>query len=72
MNNKKIHTDNMLPKDSDHQPSKKKAPEDEKKAVVKPKDKVYREKEASIKNPAKTREQSEQPVHPVKRPPAEE
>jgi hypothetical protein len=39
------------------------------KAVKKPADEQYNEEEAHFKNPAKKREQSEQPVHPVKTPP---
>ena len=39
------------------------------KAVKKPEDEDYREEEAGFKNPAKQREQSEQPVHSVKTPP---
>lgn len=39
------------------------------KAVKKPEDKDYQEEEAHFKNPAKQREQSEQPVHPVKKAP---
>lgn len=40
-------------------------------AVKKPEDKVYKEKPATskAKNPAKQREESEQPVHPIKKAP---
>ncbi len=40
-------------------------------AVKKPADQVYQEKPAlsKAKNPAKQREESEQPVHPIKRAP---
>lgn len=41
------------------------------KAVKQPEDKDYNEEEAQFKNPAKQREQSEQPVHPVKKAPKE-
>ncbi|TDQ06890.1 hypothetical protein [Pedobacter metabolipauper] len=41
------------------------------KAVKQAEDKDYTEEEADFKNPAKKREQSEQPVHPVKNPPKE-
>lgn len=39
------------------------------KAVKKTEDKDYQQEEAHFKNPAKQREQSEQPVHPVKKAP---
>jgi hypothetical protein len=45
-----------------------KVPEGDK-AVKQPEDKDYQKEEASFKNPAKKREQSEQPVHPVKKEP---
>lgn len=40
------------------------------KAVKKPEDKEYTEEEADFKNVAKKRENQEQPVHPIKTPPA--
>lgn len=40
------------------------------KAVKKAEDKHYTQKEANFKNPAKQREQSEQPVHSVKKKPS--
>jgi len=39
------------------------------KAVKKPEDKDYQKEEADFKNPAKKREQEEQPVHPIKKAP---
>lgn len=39
------------------------------KAVKKPEDEVYTGEEPDFRNPAKQREQSEQPVHPVKKAP---
>ena len=39
------------------------------KAVKKPEDKDYNQEEAGFKNPAKRREQDEQPVNPIKTPP---
>lgn len=36
------------------------------KAVKKPEDEDYNQENANFKNPAKKREESEQPVHPVK------
>ncbi len=41
------------------------------KAVKKSEDETYTREEANFKNPAKKREQSEQPVHSVKQPPKE-
>ncbi|MNL14088.1 hypothetical protein D3C87_1350180 [compost metagenome] len=39
------------------------------KAVKKAEDKDYNREEANFKNPAKKREEEEQPVHPVKKAP---
>jgi hypothetical protein len=39
------------------------------KAVKKPEDKDYNREEANFKNPAKKREDGEQPVHPIKKAP---
>nr|WP_121273715.1 hypothetical protein [Pedobacter schmidteae] len=39
------------------------------KAVKKPEDKTYNKKEPQFKNPAKKREEGEQPVHPIKKEP---
>ncbi|MBB5439082.1 hypothetical protein HDC92_002766 [Pedobacter sp. AK017] len=41
------------------------------KAVKKPEDKDYNRENAHFKNPAKKREESEQPVHPIKKAPKE-
>lgn len=41
------------------------------KAVKKPEDKDYNKDEANFKNPAKKREEGEQPVHPIKKAPKE-
>ncbi len=41
------------------------------KVVKKPEDKDYNQEEAHFKNPAKKREEGEQPVHPVKKAPEE-
>lgn len=41
------------------------------KAVKKPEDKDYHKEEANFKNPAKKREESEQPVHSIKKAPKE-
>ena len=69
---------NSAPKEKNDQPSsnyreevpKGKVPEGDK-AVKKPEDKDYNKEEAEFKNPAKKREESEQPVHSVKQPPKE-
>lgn len=47
---------------------KDKVPEGDK-AVKKPEDKDYNKEEAHFKNPAKKREEGEQPVHPIKKAP---
>lgn len=39
------------------------------KAVKKPEDQDYQAEEADFKNPAKKREEGEQPVHPIKKAP---
>lgn len=39
------------------------------KAVKKAEDKTYKRENADFKNPAKKREESEQPVHPIKKAP---
>lgn len=39
------------------------------KVVKKPEDEDYNREEADFKNPAKKREEEEQPVHPVKKAP---
>ncbi len=41
------------------------------KAVKKPEDKDYNKEEADFRNPAKKREESEQPVHSIKKAPKE-
>ncbi|HMI05797.1 MAG TPA: hypothetical protein VK541_25145 [Pedobacter sp.] len=67
---------NSAPKKKNDKPSsnfreeipKEKVPAGDK-AVKKPEDESYNAEEAHFKNPAKQREQSEQPVHPVKKAP---
>jgi hypothetical protein len=39
--------------------------------VKQPEDKDYKKEDADFPNPAKRKEESEQPVHPVNTPPAE-
>jgi hypothetical protein len=41
------------------------------KAVKKPEDETYKGVEPNFKNPAKQREEGEQPVHPIKKAPKE-
>nr|WP_294874803.1 hypothetical protein [uncultured Pedobacter sp.] len=41
------------------------------KAVKKPEDKDYNKEEANFKNPARKREESEQPIHSIKKAPKE-
>ena len=41
------------------------------KAVKQPEDEDYHQEEADFKDPAKTKEQGEQPVHPIKQAPKE-
>ncbi|MHA4896515.1 hypothetical protein ACXZ1K_17315 [Pedobacter sp. PWIIR3] len=41
------------------------------KAVKQPEDKDYNKEEAGFKDPAKRREQDEQPVHPIKNAPTD-
>ncbi|MES2828734.1 MAG: hypothetical protein V4687_11275 [Bacteroidota bacterium] len=67
---------NSAPKEKNEKPSsnfreetpKGKVPEGDK-VVKKPEDKDYNKEEAGFKNPAKRREQDEQPVNPIKTPP---
>ena len=60
-------TEDLEPKDSEQKQIR--HPEDDQEAVVKPKDKQYRKKEANFEKPAKARERGEQPVHPIKKAP---
>ena len=66
MNNQSKKPEKLEPQDSDQ---KNINPKNDEKAVVKPEDKVYNKQNASFINPAKQREQQEQPVHPVKKEP---
>ena len=67
MNNESKKPEKLQPQDSDQK--KIKHPEDDQKAVIKPEDEVYNKQDATFINPAKEREQREQPVHPVKKAP---
>lgn len=46
-------------------------PKNDEETVVKPEDKSYKKEDAEFKNPAKQRQQGEQPVQPVKKAPEE-
>lgn len=67
---------NKVPKKKNEKPSSnflEEVPKDKvptgNKAVKKPEDKEYHKEEANFKNPAKKREESEQPLHPIKKAP---
>lgn len=69
--NKEEHKKSNKPVSNFQEPQPKgKVPEGDK-AVKKPEDQVYQEKPATskAKNPAKQREESEQPVHAIKKAP---
>ena len=69
MNNQSKKPEKLEPRDSDQKNIK--HPKDDEKAVIKDEDKVYHKQDATFINPAKDREQREQPVHPVKKAPKE-
>ena len=69
MNNQSKKPEKLEPQDSDQKDIK--HLRDDEKAVIKPEDKVYNKQDATFINPAKGREQGEQPVHPVKKAPKE-
>lgn len=69
MNNQSKKPEKLEPQDSDQKNIE--HPKDDDKAVVKPEDKVYKKEEPAFDNPAKRREQNEQPVNPIKDPPKE-
>ncbi len=70
MNNESKKHEKLKPQDSDQKNIK--HPQDDTEAVVKTEDKVYKKEEADFKNPAKQRENSEQPVNPDKNAPVTE
>ena len=70
MNNESKKHEKLEPQDSEQKNIK--HPENDEEAVVRPEDKVYHKQNATFIDPAKTREQIEQPVHPVKEPPKED
>ena len=69
MNNQSKKPEKLEPQDSEQKNIK--HPENDKEAVLKPEDKIYHKRDATFVNPAKVREQQEQPVHPVKKAPEE-
>lgn len=69
MNNQSKKTEKLEPQDSEQKNIQ--HPGNDEEAVVKPEDKVYHRKDAAFPDPAKKREQNEQPVHPVKNAPEE-
>ncbi len=67
MNNQSQKPEQLRPQDSKQKEIKN--PKDDNEAVVKPEDRTYKKDEAQFANPAERRENGEQPVHPVKKPP---
>ena len=67
MNNQSKNPEKLEPQDSEQKNIKDSRKENE--SVVKAEDQVYVKEEANFKNPAKKREQGEQPVHPDKNAP---
>lgn len=66
-NNQSDKAEKMEPQDSEQKDIKPRR--DDEKAVIKPEDQTYTEEDAHFKDPAKTKEGSEQPVNPIKTPP---
>lgn len=64
MNNQSEKPEQLKPQDSKQKELK--SPKDDHEAVVKPEDRIYTHKDAQLPDPAKRRENEEQPVHPVK------
>ena len=67
INNQSDKPEKFEPQDSERKDIK--HPQDDSEAVLKPEDLDYTEEEANFRSPAKTKEESEQPVNPVKTPP---
>jgi len=67
MNNQSKKPEKLRPQDSERKDIM--HPKDDNKTVVKSEDKQYNEDEAEFKNVAKSRENSEQPVNPIKQAP---
>jgi hypothetical protein len=69
MNNQSKKPEKLEPQDSEQKNIK--HPRNDDKAVVKPEDKVYKKDNPHFADPAKRREQNEQPVNPIKEAPKE-
>jgi hypothetical protein len=69
MNNQSKKPEKLEPQDSDQK--KIKHPQNDEEAVIKPEDTAYNKQEADFINPAKQRENGEQPVYPLKKEPKE-
>ena len=67
MNKPSNSSDKFIPQDAE--PGDYPSHSKDKKTVLKEKDKKYHKKDAHLENPAKRKEQSEQPVTPNKIPP---
>lgn len=67
--NQSDKTEKLEPQDSEQKDIKPRR--DDEKAVIKPEDQTYTAEDAQFKDPAKTKESSEQPVNPIKTPPKE-
>ena len=67
INNKSDKPEKFEPQDSKQKEIH--HPEDDQEAVLKPRDKDYNKEEANFAPPAKTKEEGEQPIHPVKKAP---
>lgn len=68
-NNQSNKPEKLEPQDSERKDIK--PGRDDEKAVIKPEDLDYEEEDANFSNPAKTKENSEQPVNPIKTPPTD-
>ena len=69
MNNKTKKPEKLQPQDSEQKDIK--HPQNDNEAVVKPSDRLYHQDQADFGNAAKKRENSEQPVYPIKKEPKE-
>lgn len=67
INNQSDKPEKLVPQDSEQKHIH--HPEDDEDALLKPEDRDYTEEEANFRDPAKTKEESEQPVTPLKDPP---
>ena len=67
INNQSDKPEKLEPQDSERKHIR--HPEDDEEAVLKPEDLEYKEEEANFGSIAKRKEESEQPVTPVKNPP---